>query len=273
MRDPNTIGPRGRRLRIAVCSLALGALVIAADAAQAQPDSALLARGINPHPAILVRPLVHPLSAMAQLGDKLFHDPGLSGSGKMSCASCHDSAHAYGPPGATPVMSGGADMHTAGFRADGDDGVAVVVLTIIVRFFLFPLSRRAVQAQLAMKKIAPDKWKHFFVGIAIMIYFEHFQQKVTPDARLAMKGYHEMENPLNFKIELTNEYFANEAGDYYARFGWGAFHAFKVDKQCILLYTGHSSHSGMVVIRKKELTSKELEEFCSFLRKKMAELR
>src|ERR1700744_2581322 len=95
----------------------------------------------------------------------------------------------------------------------------------------------------------------FFVGIAIMIYFEHFQQKVTPDARLAMKGYHEMENPLNFKIELTNEYFANEAGDYYARFGWGAFHAFKVDKQCSLLYTGHSSHSGMVVIRKKELTS------------------
>jgi len=37
-----------------------------------------------------------------------------------------------------------------------DVGVAVVVLTIIVRFILFPLSRRAVQAQLAMKKIAPE---------------------------------------------------------------------------------------------------------------------
>src|SRR5580698_689135 len=37
-----------------------------------------------------------------------------------------------------------------------DVGVAVVVLTIVVRFCLFPLSRRAVQAQLAMKKIAPD---------------------------------------------------------------------------------------------------------------------
>ena len=37
-----------------------------------------------------------------------------------------------------------------------DVGVAVVILTIIVRFILFPLSRRAVQAQLAMKKIAPE---------------------------------------------------------------------------------------------------------------------
>lgn len=37
-----------------------------------------------------------------------------------------------------------------------DMGLAVIVLTIIVRFILFPLSRRAVQAQLAMKKIAPE---------------------------------------------------------------------------------------------------------------------
>jgi YidC/Oxa1 family membrane protein insertase len=37
-----------------------------------------------------------------------------------------------------------------------DVGVAVVISTIIVRFILFPLSRRAVQAQLAMKKISPE---------------------------------------------------------------------------------------------------------------------
>ncbi len=54
---------------------------------------------------------------MAQLGRKLFYDPGLSGSGKMACASCHDPAHAYGPSGAEPVIVGGADMHTPGFRA------------------------------------------------------------------------------------------------------------------------------------------------------------
>ena len=37
-----------------------------------------------------------------------------------------------------------------------DVGVAVVTMTILVRFVLFPLSRRAVTAQLAMKKIGPE---------------------------------------------------------------------------------------------------------------------
>lgn len=37
-----------------------------------------------------------------------------------------------------------------------DVGIAVVILTIIVRFILFPLSKRAVQAQMAMKEVAPE---------------------------------------------------------------------------------------------------------------------
>ena len=37
-----------------------------------------------------------------------------------------------------------------------DMGVAVIILTIVVRFILFPLSRRAVAAQMAMKKVAPE---------------------------------------------------------------------------------------------------------------------
>jgi len=37
-----------------------------------------------------------------------------------------------------------------------DVGIAVVLLTIVVRFILFPLSKRAVAAQLAMKKITPE---------------------------------------------------------------------------------------------------------------------
>jgi len=80
-------------------------------------DSVLLARGINPHPVTLVIPPAAPLSAMAQLGRELFHDPSLSGSGKLACSSCHNPARAYGPPGTGAVMNGGADMHTPGFRA------------------------------------------------------------------------------------------------------------------------------------------------------------
>jgi len=35
-------------------------------------------------------------------------------------------------------------------------GMAVIILTIVVRFILFPLSRRAIESQLAMKRIAPE---------------------------------------------------------------------------------------------------------------------
>jgi len=37
-----------------------------------------------------------------------------------------------------------------------DVGLAVIALTIIVRFILFPLSRRAIETQIQMKKIAPE---------------------------------------------------------------------------------------------------------------------
>jgi YidC/Oxa1 family membrane protein insertase len=37
-----------------------------------------------------------------------------------------------------------------------DVGLAVIALTILVRIILFPLSRRAVETQLVMKKIAPE---------------------------------------------------------------------------------------------------------------------
>ncbi len=88
-----------------------------AGASGQQSDAALLAEGINPHPVTLITPPARPLSTMALLGQKLFHDPRLSGSGQMSCATCHDASHAYGPPGELPVMTGGLDMHTSGFRA------------------------------------------------------------------------------------------------------------------------------------------------------------
>ncbi|MGD0141981.1 MAG: cytochrome c peroxidase [Rhizomicrobium sp.] len=106
---------------LSVAALAIVAVVGGATAstpnARVHSDAYFLARGINPHPVKLDRPPVEPLSAMAELGRKLFFDPNLSGSGKLSCSSCHDPAHAYGPPGTLSVMIGGSDMHTAGFRA------------------------------------------------------------------------------------------------------------------------------------------------------------
>jgi len=76
-----------------------------------------LSTGKNPHPVKLVRPASAPLSAMAQLGKEIFYDKHLSGSGQMSCASCHDPQNFYGPSGNHSVMLGGPKLHTQGARA------------------------------------------------------------------------------------------------------------------------------------------------------------
>lgn len=56
-------------------------------------------------------------SPMAALGKNIFFDRTLSASGKMACATCHDSSYAYGPPNGLPVQYGGQDLKEPGFRA------------------------------------------------------------------------------------------------------------------------------------------------------------
>ena len=73
--------------------------------------------GANPHPVRLVLPPRAPLSAAARLGRRLFFDPALSGSGRMSCASCHDPRHAYAPGNALSVQLGGPHGDLPGARA------------------------------------------------------------------------------------------------------------------------------------------------------------
>jgi cytochrome c peroxidase len=97
---------------------ALVAPVVAAVLlAGAGPDAAgLLAQGRNPYPVHLARPAARPLSAMAVIGRAMFTDARLSASGQQSCASCHDPARHFEPPGAAAVMPGGADMRAEGVR-------------------------------------------------------------------------------------------------------------------------------------------------------------
>jgi cytochrome c peroxidase len=54
---------------------------------------------------------------MQALGRRLFFDPTLSGSGKLSCASCHNPTAAYGPANALPVQLGGTQLNKMGNRA------------------------------------------------------------------------------------------------------------------------------------------------------------
>jgi len=56
------------------------------------------------------------LSAAAALGEKIFHDPSLSASGRQSCASCHDAAFGHSPANGLAAQSGGADLDLQGTR-------------------------------------------------------------------------------------------------------------------------------------------------------------
>ena len=58
-----------------------------------------------------------PLSAMAELGRKIFYDTSLSGSGKLSCASCHSPDNAYAPKNKLAVQLGGTGITQQGGRA------------------------------------------------------------------------------------------------------------------------------------------------------------
>jgi cytochrome c peroxidase len=111
-----------------IAGVLLGALLLAAGFLGSAPvplrlwrsgprEALWLALGENPHPVRLLLPAERPLSAVAQLGKRLFHDAQLSGSGRMSCASCHNPAFAYGPVGSSPVAMGGPHGGTPGSRA------------------------------------------------------------------------------------------------------------------------------------------------------------
>jgi cytochrome c peroxidase len=55
--------------------------------------------------------------ALEEIGRQMFVDPSLSGSGRMSCASCHSPQHAFGPPNARATQLGGRGLDRVGLRA------------------------------------------------------------------------------------------------------------------------------------------------------------
>ncbi len=85
-------------------------------------DGVLLACGEEPPPVLSGRYSTGangdtpPADKLAELGRKIFFDPGLSASGRQACASCHNPANAYGPANALPVQKGGPQLKDTGFR-------------------------------------------------------------------------------------------------------------------------------------------------------------
>jgi cytochrome c peroxidase len=90
------------------------ATAAASAPAQAKPDpEAVIAAAAR---ARIETPAV-PLSALAELGRKMFYDKSLSGSGKLACSSCHDPEHAFAPGNELAVQLGGLSMQSQGGRA------------------------------------------------------------------------------------------------------------------------------------------------------------
>jgi cytochrome c peroxidase len=56
-------------------------------------------------------------AAISALGREIFFDKGLSASGSMSCATCHEPSAHFGPPNASSVQMGGRKLDLAGTRA------------------------------------------------------------------------------------------------------------------------------------------------------------
>jgi cytochrome c peroxidase len=77
----------------------------------------LLAGAAAPPPAPSRAEVYRQVREMAELGRRIFFDPALSASGRMSCADCHDPAHAFGPPNALSVQLGGPHLDQPGHRA------------------------------------------------------------------------------------------------------------------------------------------------------------
>lgn len=57
------------------------------------------------------------VAALTELGRQIFRDPGLSSSGKLSCASCHDPANHYAAGNFRVVQLGGIRLDLPGTRA------------------------------------------------------------------------------------------------------------------------------------------------------------
>lgn len=109
--------PRPTGLAARLLSMAIVALAPLAIAAPPAPDAtaAPAARlpGYGPrvfgdHPTV---------DQLTVLGRQIFSDSSLSRSGRVACTTCHDPAHAYGPPNGRSVQLGGAAMDRRGSRA------------------------------------------------------------------------------------------------------------------------------------------------------------
>ncbi len=93
-----------RKAAAAFCFVLLSAAVSVAGESWA-PDGVLF--GQTPYAPELEPKAEAPVGSLSGLGEKLFFDPKLSGSGRTACATCHDPGHGFAQAQPTPTFDGG----------------------------------------------------------------------------------------------------------------------------------------------------------------------
>ncbi|WP_436020411.1 cytochrome-c peroxidase [Trinickia sp. LjRoot230] len=120
---PHVAATRGTRAPLLLgrwydrCAAALAACLLIACSPPAVDAPRPLATAAAEQGGVTRAAVYASVRKQAAVGERLFSDPSLSGSGKLACASCHSPAHAFGPPNALPVQLGGRDLHQPGYRA------------------------------------------------------------------------------------------------------------------------------------------------------------
>jgi cytochrome c peroxidase len=102
----------------------IAATIVAAAVAIAAVMVAMMTVACSDRPAVASRATslsraeaARRARALEDIGRQMFVDPSLSGSGTLSCASCHSPQHAFGPPDGRATQPGGKTLDRVGLRA------------------------------------------------------------------------------------------------------------------------------------------------------------
>ena len=111
-------GPRGRFLYRKLTITAIVVMLIANFPSNGRTAASVYVSPTEADPRITATGAPSDVaSGLSVLGRKIFFDMSLSASGRMSCATCHSPAHAYGPPNGLAVQLGGPGLDRQGARA------------------------------------------------------------------------------------------------------------------------------------------------------------
>lgn len=101
-----------RRAHASFTTLTIGALLLVAGCGGGGGGTAPAPTATDPAPPVQAATI-----SISAMGKMIFRDSGLSASGRLSCASCHDPDHAYAQANDLAAQLGGADLTVQGTRA------------------------------------------------------------------------------------------------------------------------------------------------------------